>query len=201
MDNQQREATWIMRPFSWSQLSSFEWDREEWYQSYWIGIRSKPTKELLFGSMVDKKIQADPTFIPDLVRYPLLQHKMETVYNGIPLVGLPDAFHREERRLRDYKTGKALWTQKRADETGQLTFYSMLLYLTERIRPEELSLYIDWLPTKETGDFTIQFRDEPVVPVVFETKRTMRDVLEFGNRIQKTRELMLKYAYNHDRPL
>lgn len=180
------------RPVSWSFISSFEWSPEQWYESYVLGIR-QTSRQMEFGSYVDKRLQDDPDFLPEVVRYANLQHKMNANLGKIPLVGLTDAYRsnlnlgvKTVPAIRDYKTGVKEWTQKRADETGQLTMYCLLLWLTEKVRPEDVELYIDWLPTKEMGDFTIGFRDRKPKPVTFQTKRTMKQVLEFCQRIQKT---------------
>ncbi len=188
---------WKKRPFHWSQMSSFEYDPEQWYQEYYLGIKSKPNRELVFGKMIDDRIQDDPTFIPSLERYPIQQHSMSVMYNGIEVCGTADHFDRKGRRLKDDKTGKVAWTQQRANETGQLTMYLFLIFISEKIRPEEMRCFIDWLPTVDTGDFTIQFRDNPVKPISFETKRTMKDLIEFGKRINRTIKEMEKYARNH----
>lgn len=193
----EQKIPWKKRPFHWSQISSWEYDPEQWYQNYYLGIREEPNKEMLFGSMVDEKIQNDPTFIPTLERYPIQQHTMSVIYNGIQLNGTADHFDRKGRRLKDDKTGKKKWDQKRADETGQLTMYLLLLYISEKIRPEEMTCYIDWLPTIEAGDFSIQFRDNPPKPVSFETTRTMTDLLTFAAYINSVRKEMEAYAKSH----
>lgn len=186
------------RAMSWSMMSSFEWDPEQWYQSYILGIR-QTSKEMDFGSYVDKKIQSDPTFLPGLPRYEQMQYKMKAVYAGkIPLVGIPDGLNlKDKKELWDYKTGKAAWTKKRADDTGQLTFYLLLLFICHKHKPEEFECGIHWLPTREMGDFSIGFVeniDENIKS--FRTKRTMADLLEFCRRIEKTVKAMEDYVNN-----
>lgn len=186
-----------LRPLSWSAVSSFEYDPEQWFQTYIKGIRQQ-SKEMDFGSMVDKRLQEDAAFLPGVERYPILQHEMKAVLDKkIPLVGYADGFDRLGYRLKDDKTGKKAWDKKRADETGQLTFYCLLLWLTEKIKPENMQLAISWLPTKEMGDFTITFRDDPVVPFIFPTHRTMQDIIAFTTRIKRTVLAMQEYAKNH----
>jgi len=119
------------------------------------------------------------------------------MYNGIKLNGTADHFDRKGRRLKDDKTGKKEWTQKRADETGQLTMYLLLIYISEKIKPEEMTCYIDWLPTVENGDFTLTFRDNPPKPISFKTKRTMADLLQFASYIDSVRKEMAAYGKNY----
>lgn len=183
------------RPLSWSAISSFEYNPEQWYESYVLGKRQW-SKEMAFGSRIDKDIQSNPDFLPELPRYPLMQYKMNVVFNNIPLVGLPDGLDLDNFLLCDYKTGKVAWTQKKADETGQLTMYLLLIYITTKISPEKFRCFIHWLPTQDNGDFSISFHDT-LKPVTFETKRTMKDLLAFGVRIKKTLKMMEEYCQNH----
>lgn len=189
------------RPVSWSFISSFEWSPEQWYQTYVLGIRQS-SRQMEFGSYVDKRLQDDANFLPEVIRYQNLQHKMLAKLGKVPLIGLTDAMQLDHfgdwAKVRDYKTGVKAWTQQRADETGQLTMYCLLLWLTEKVRPEDVELYIDWLPTKEMGDYTIGFRDRKPKPVTFQTKRTMKQVLEFGERINRTLIAAEEYCKNHE---
>lgn len=183
------------RPLSWSAISSFEWSAEQWYDTYILGIK-QTSPEMTFGSYVDKQLQLDPTYLPHVPRYQHMQHKMNAVFDGIPLVGVPDGLDYEpEHKLSDYKTGKNPWTQSKADLTGQLTFYALLLFLTEGLRPEVWKIAIHWLPTAYQPDFTIGFRN-PTDPelITFTTTRSMVDILEFGKRIKDTYKLMQRYV-------
>lgn len=210
------------RPLSWSGMSAFEWRPSDWYLKYVVhgkctrddidkGTEAfcvvtmmidpncpvvKKTPELEFGSFVDKKIQYDSTFLPQLVRLPVLQHEMTGTFDGIPLLGYSDAFEElwQKYQLRDYKTGRKPWDQKRADETGQLTMYAFMLYLKHKLKPEWGDFYIDWMPT-HYKDGKIEFIKEGEI-ITFKTKRTMTQVLEFGTRIRKTWEAMEEYATN-----
>jgi hypothetical protein len=121
---------------------------------------------------------------------------MSVMFGTIPLVGIADGFDREGRKLLDYKTGKKPWDKKRADETGQLTMYCLLLYVSEKIKPEEMDLSIVWFPTQEHGDFSVSFV-EPIRVHTFPTKRTMRQVLAFGMKINKIYREMEEFVKAH----
>lgn len=228
------------RPFSWSAKSSFGWNPKQWYHKYVVhGLCTyadpikgtiamcvvvgfadpecpvvKKTIELAFGSMIDERIQNDLTFIPSLVRYPIMQHKMKATFNGIPLVGIIDTYQTlgqittgKKGRLknqfimpsiRDYKTGRNKWDQKRTDETGQLTFYTFLEYLNNKTRPEDVDLYIDWLPTHTVAG-KVEFLHDPVVPITFKTKRDMHSVLKFGEEINETWKKMQAFGEQQEK--
>ena len=44
------------KPISWSSISSFNYDKKQWYRSYVLGIKDPPSKEMEFGSYIGKKI-------------------------------------------------------------------------------------------------------------------------------------------------
>lgn len=187
------------RALSWSSISSFEWNKDQWWRKYIGKEIPEVTPELEFGSRIDKKLQDEPDFLPNMVRYNQLQFEMRCEFNGIPLVGIADTY--EERRietgppyaaLRDYKTGRKPWDKKRADETGQLTMYCLMLWLLYKVRPEDVELWIDWMPT-HIKDGKIEFIKEGDIRS-FRTKRTMKQVLEFGQRIVDTYAAMHEYC-------
>lgn len=189
------------RPLSWSAISAFEWNPSQWYKKYVLKELPEETPELRFGKMIDERIQKDPHFLPLLIRCPILQHEMRAVWNDIPLLGIADAYWPPSTRtkgalsIRDYKTGRKAWDQKRADETGQLTMYLFMLWLQDKtIKLDKAQLYIDWLPT-HIKDGEIAFI-EPVKIHTFKTQRSMTEVLKFGQRIQDTYAAMEQYATN-----
>src|SRR5689334_52062 len=123
------------RPLSWSAISSFEYSPHQWYRTYILGER-QTSKEMEFGKVIDQRFQDDPTFLPSIPRGEQLQMKFKATFSGIPLVGVPDIIALEkEPMIGDLKTGRKEWDQKRADETGQLTFYSLLVYLNYKLKP------------------------------------------------------------------
>lgn len=189
------DPTFKVRPLSWSAISSFEYDPAQWYRTYILNEKQS-SREMTFGSLIDKQFQDDDKFFPEIPRGEMLQHKMKAIFDGIHLVGVPDILSIKDKKfLADLKTGKKKWDKKRADETGQITFYLFLLFITKRIRPEEFECAIFWLPTVETKDFKIEMIKD-CKPVRIDTKRTMSDLLMFGKRIKDTVKKMQEYVDN-----
>lgn len=191
------DPTFKRRPLSPSNMASFLYNPATWYKSYFLGEKQH-SPEMEFGSWVDQIIQDDPSFIPSLPRYPMMQKEMKVVFNGIYLIGRFDGLDMDNFVLADYKTGVKAWDKKRVEESIQLLFYLLLIYITEKIPPEKITCKIHWLPTKktETGDFktSIVFRDNPPIPFTFETKFKMSDILKFGQKINETVKEMEKYV-------
>lgn len=184
------------RPLSWSQISCFEWNPEEWYRKYVLNEREEDTKEMVFGKELAKSIEDGKPLVP-VTTYSRVEHPFRVKFGDIELVGFADSFCDQTfRKLREYKTGKKEWTQKRADEHGQIDMYLLMNYITNKIPPEEVECHIDWIPTQENGDFTISFI-EPIKIHSFKTSRTMQQILAFGARIRRVHKEMENYANNH----
>ncbi len=185
------------RALSWSSISSFEYNKEQWFDSYILGKRQS-SPEMTFGKMVGDKLAKDPTYLPQVPRLNTFEHKFEVMFNKIPLIGYADSFCTiTNKKMKEYKTGVKPWTKKRADEHAQIDMYLLMHYITKKIKPEDVDCELIWLPTKkeETGDFkvTISFV-EPLIIQTFKTKRTMNDILIFGQRIKDRYKEMQEYV-------
>lgn len=210
MNKQERIPHWKKnRPLSWSAISSFMWNPEQWHDRYIMCLEQTPSKEMIFGKYVGEKLASDPFYLPEVERYDTFEYKLECKFQGIPLVGYIDSSLLDLIRHKEYKTGKKLWDKKRADSHGQITMYSLMIYLIHKIKPEDIEWHLVWLPTQDKpndqDDLATFLNSKPEIEFVdpfehhvFTTKRTMKDILEFGNTIKKTYKLMEEYANNHD---
>lgn len=181
------------RPLSWSAISSFEYDPEQWYRRYILDEKEPPNKEMVFGKMIGERLASDKNFLPQVDRHLTFEQKLEVRFGKIPMIGFMDTSHLPEKKFREFKTGKTAWTQKRVDEHGQIDMYLLMIYIAHRIKPEEMTVHLDWLKTVEHGDFTITLT-EPVELYTFKTKRTMAQLLKFGAHINRIVTEMEEYA-------
>ena len=184
------------RPFSWSQLSSWEYDKEQWYRKYVLRQQDPETPEMRFGKEFAKSVEdgvdSIPGFIAALQRKK--EHKFLVRFGKLRLVGFADAFCDETfLALDEIKTGKKAWTQKRVDSHGQFDMYLLMNWITNKIMPEQVRCRLWWIPTEERGDFTICFK-APVRVHSFETRRTMMQIVAFGSRINQAVKDMEAYC-------
>lgn len=190
----------LARPYSWSQHSQFrDWDKEDWYQSYVLGIKKPSNKKMDFGSVVGKRIEKDPTYIPQLPRGGTMEYGITIkLTKDIELIGYMDQYFEDTKHLHEYKTSSSTgWSQEKVHQHGQLTYYCLLLKLAHKIKPEDVKIYLHHLHTCEGGDFSIKFAS-PFTLNTYETKRTTKDALMLGAEIIKIRKEMLQYILNHD---
>lgn len=185
------------RPLSWSAISSFEYDPEQWYRKYVLGKEDPATKEMLFGSEIGRKLgEPNPNFMPQVKRYPIYEYELRFMFNTIPMIGFIDGWDPAIYSLGEYKTGKKAWTKKRANEHGQFDMYLLGLYQMHKIPPQGVILNLHWMPTQDNGDFTISLVNEKLC-FDFRTKRTMQQILQFGSRINRVYKEMDTYCKNH----
>lgn len=200
MNKKEQINKWKLRPVSWSQLSSWEWNKEEWYKKYILDEPYNGSPETEFGSRVGKKLETDPNYLPMIPRYKKMEHEFRVKMGDLTLVGFLDTFCTiTNKKIGENKTGVKKYDQKRVDEMGQLTMYCLLNYITNKIKPEDTDIFVAWMPTirKESGTFEVVIEFVPDIEKnikIFKTKRTMVDILKFAGYIKKTYKEMQKYA-------
>lgn len=202
MNKQAQLKKFRARPFSWSQFSSFrDYDKEEWYNNYILGIKAPPNARMTFGSLVGKRIEKDPSYIPQLPRN-IMEYEMTATlkdkHGDFSLIGYADSYNPETKELDEFKTSSPTgWTQKKVDFHDQLTYYALLLYLRDKVKPEHLTIRLHHMHTCEDGSFNITFC-KPFTLDTYTTKRTTRQVLMFASEILRVREEMELYILNHE---
>src|SRR6202000_2496265 len=104
----------------------------------------------------------------------------------INILGYLDAFQESPCNFLEFKTSSNTkrWTQKTAEDHGQMLFYFALIWLNYAIPPEKISARLVYIPCRENGGFEIELSDDPVQ--IFEVKKTSVDVLNFLNEIKDT---------------
>lgn len=193
------------RPLSWSSLSSWEWDKKQWAKKYLDGIDEVPGPELIFGKAFAESIENGSCKVQQLMSalQSKKEHEFSCTFGKIKLIGYGDAFCDKTFKILDeVKTGVKEWDQKRVDQHGQLTMYAFLNFIINKIKPEDMTFNLYWIPTVkkelENGDFggfdyQIDFK-KPITVNKFTTKRTLQDIIAFGAYIKKTHAEMLAYA-------
>lgn len=180
------------RPLSWSAISSFQYSKEQWYRKYIQGITDPANSAMKFGKEWGERIASDPSYMPEIPRHSVFEYKLEVALGGIPLIGYIDSYE-PHTHLLEYKShGKNGWTQKRVDEHGQIDMYVLMLHLLHGVQPKDLEIKLVAVQTQENGDFSISLSGTP--PVIFETKRTTKDILRFANIIKDTVSDMQSYS-------
>jgi len=183
------------RPLSFSQLSSWEWDKEQWYNSYILGIREPATPGMIAGNKFGDMIGTKEFPIPELQDIGTKEYKLEGNIDDIYMVGYADGYDPYKLILHENKTSDNLnrWNQKKVNEHGQLTMYLLLLYLSEKVKPEEVTVFLNFIPLERGGDMIYRL-PEPAVYHQFPTKRTGVQLLQYAQYIADTVKAMDEYV-------
>lgn len=178
---------------SWSSMNAFlMYDKNVWYDQYVLGKRMKPNPVMLGGIEVGERIVSDSSFLPFIPRPEIFEKELVGVLGDIKITGHIDGWSESVPGIDEYKTSSNpnRWTQDKVDEWGQITFYCLLVYIHYKIEPEKLRLRLFYIPMIEKGDFSLMQEGEPIM---FETKRTMVDILNFSALIKKTHKEMNEF--------
>ena len=116
---------------------------------------------------------------------------MKIEWEGLKLVGYADHFCPDMLELHENKTSpnKKRWTPKKVNEHKQLTMYAMLLNIQLGIEPEDITMYLNFIPTSIVG---INYQPLPNWRQ-FETRRTKEDVEAYKVYIIDTLKAMNDY--------
>jgi hypothetical protein len=187
IDKKLLKKTWLARPFSWSQLSAFQYNRKQWFERYILNEKSPDTEALRFGKQIGERLASDPKFLPEVPRLKVFEQGISTTLGGIKLISYFDSFEPEPLEFVEYKTSanEAKWTHQSANEHGQMTFYYLQLYLEYKAKPEDIPSRLVYIPCEADHDFKLVISPEPIQ--IFEVKKTMADILRFAGEIKATR--------------
>jgi len=190
---------WKERPVSWSQLNSWKYNKQQWFNSYILGERFEPNAGMIFGNVVGdtlglgRKKSMVPNLEKDLKGDK--EHKLVVKMNGNTLIGYCDHYCPEKLILNENKTSqnKLRWNQKAVDDHGQLTMYTLMIMLRDKVKPEDIEIWLNYVPVfnRPFGGMHIPDPDEFYR---YQTTRTSVQCLNFGAMIQKTLIEMEKYA-------
>ena len=189
------------RPLSYSQLSSFEYNKEDWYRRYIKGKKDPPNAAMMFGSLVGDSIGTDTSMVPLLIPPGVKEYELHAQMGDISIIGYADHFCPDTFELHENKTSNKLdrWDQRKTDEHPQLTMYALMLFLRDKIKPEHIDMQLNFIPVIAGGATMDKYRmPDPVVVHSFKTKRTTRDVLEYASYVVATVKLMEEYIQAHD---
>lgn len=184
-----------LRPLSWSSMSSFEYDPEQWYRKYVLNEQQSSNAGMDFGKVIGQQIADNPNFLKTVPRYDTFEKRLESTIDDVRLVGFLDSFHSKLKHFIEYKTSAntTKWTAKSAHEHGQVLFYLFLIWKNYGIPPEKIKVQLVYIPVKENNDFSMAL-DEKQKIQVFDVKHTTLDVLHFASRIKKTVSAMRAYC-------
>ncbi len=108
-------------------------------------------------------------------RVPILPNKGD----DIPLLALPDSAKKDYSAFLEYKTSTQKWTQKKADESGQITFYVTAIWLVTGEIPQDIQLVN--VPVAYQDDGRLAPTGELIT---IKTSRSLTDLIKMTKRMR-----------------
>jgi hypothetical protein len=183
------------RPLSYSQLSSFEYSPKEWHKRYNLKEPDPPNAAMLFGSRVGDSIATPDSLVPSLTPPGVKEYEMRANLGPIHIIGFADHYDPETLVLNENKTtdNPKKWNKKSVDAHGQMTMYALLLYLQNKTKPEDVTMYLNYIPVLVGNDFQYYLPTPPTYTAI-PTRRTTTDIMRYVQYIKDTVEAMEAYT-------
>lgn len=173
-------------------MTLFEMDPRKYADQYIYGKKQRITRNMAYGSLMADGLEAeeatgDPLLDLMMARIPkfeVMDKAFEVALpNGkevVPLLAKPDTCKADYSAFKEYKTSVRKWTQKMADESGQITFYATCMWLKTSQIPADIELVDVQVTYQEDGAL------QPTGDIWhFPTKRSMVDIIKMTSRMKK----------------
>ncbi len=146
-----------------SQKYLWENSKSQYRKRYYENQKLFVTKEMNFGTEFEANLLQTQT-------------EIKVDCDGVTLFGIMDFFSEGKKEVRDDKTGKKEWTQERVENSEDLKFYSLAVYLKYGWIPK---FKLDWYETaEENGEIVYTGRKES-----FGAQMTKEEVLAYKEEI------------------
>lgn len=199
MTQQDFYKRFIVRPLSYSQLSCWEYNKDEWYERYILNKKTPANSAMRAGTLIGDSIGTDKSLVPLLTPPGVKEYELRASLGNIHIVGFCDHYCPDTRILHENKTStsRLKWNQKSVDTHKQLDMYALMLFLTHDVLPDDLTIYLNYIPVIEGPDMRY-YLPNPVEHYTFETKRTAEQLVAMTQYIEKTVWDMCAYAIHRD---
>ena len=180
------------RPYiSFSQMTTFEMSPEKYADRYLYNKKQRVSRNMAYGSLLAEGLEneeatGDPLL--DLVmskipKFELMDIGFEAPLKDgketITLLAKPDTAKKDYSAFKEYKTSVRPWTQKMADDSGQVTFYATAMWLLTGKIPQDIELVC--VPVAYQSDGSLAPTGEVLrLP----TERSMLDIIKMTKRIK-----------------
>ena len=200
----------VIQYLSCSSMCTFEMSPEKFASKYLYGEKERITRNIHYGKLLADGMENDEAtgdplldlMASRLPKYDLAdkviesdggveiinphdgkKYKVPFLQDGkekIPLVAKPDSAKSDYTAFLEYKTSTRKWSQRMADDSGQITFYATAMWLATVKIPQDIELVNVPVAYQEDG------RLAPTGEMYrFPTRRSISDVIKMTGRMRK----------------
>lgn len=183
------------RPYlSWTQMSLLEASPSRYVEVYLGGAKIPINRGMALGKMMADGLENDEAtgdpildmVISTLPKFELMDKEVRATLKvgkeTVPLLAKPDTAKATYDAFKEYKTGPAgSWSQKKVDQSGQVTFYATTLYILTKKIPSDIEL-VHAITQIEEGTGRVFATGEIKR---YQTARHMTEILSMMTRMRK----------------
>ena len=181
------------RPYlSFSQMALFERSPELYADHYIYGKKQRISRNIAYGSLLAEGLEHDEAtgdplldlMAAKLPKFELMDKPVEAYLGDgrgvIHLLAKPDSAKADYSAFFEYKTSPRRWTQRMADESGQITFYATVIWLKTGKIPQDIELVEVEVAYGDGGKLA------PTGTIVrLPTERTVADIVKMTARMRR----------------
>ena len=173
-------------------MTLFEMSPQKYITQYIYQEKQRISRNMAYGSLMAESLEndessGDPVLDLMMARIPkfelrdvAFEAELKDGKKTITLLCKPDTMKKDMSAFKEDKTSTRAWTQKMADESGQITFYATGMWLRTGKIPQDIELICVVVRYNPDGSLT------PTGEMLrFRTKRSMVDIIKMTSRIKK----------------
>lgn len=173
-------------------MTLFEMNPRKYVDQYIYEKEQFVTKNMRYGTLMAEGLEndeatGDPVLDMVMARIPKFELRdkafevdLKDGKEVIRLLAKPDTMKADCSAFKEYKTSVRKWTQKMADESGQITFYATCMWLKTGKIPQDIELVDVQVGYEPDGSI------QPTGDIWhFKTERTMIDIIKMSARMKR----------------
>lgn len=172
-------------------MTMFEMSPEKYAQCYIYDQKMRPTKNMDYGTLMANGLELDEAtgdplldlMMSQIPKFELMDKPINTELKDgkevIHILAKPDTCKKDFTAFKEYKTSTRKWTQKMADDSGQISFYATAIWLKTGRIPQDIELVNVPVEYDPKGALT------PTGELIrLPTKRSMVDIIKMTTRMR-----------------
>lgn len=181
------------RPYlSFSQMTLFEMNPRKYVDQYIYKNKQRISRNMAYGTVMadaleNDELSGDPALDLMMMKIPKFELRDKAFEVDLPegkktirILCKPDTMKADMTAFKEYKSSTRAWTQKMADDSGQITFYATGMWLKTYKIPQDIELVCVVVKYNEDGSLT------PTGELVrYRTHRTLVDIIKMTSRMKR----------------
>lgn len=181
------------RPYlSFSQMTLFEMNPRKYVDQYIYKNKQRISRNMAYGTVMadaleNDELSGDPALDLMMMKIPKFELRDKAFEVDLPegkktirILCKPDTMKADMTAFKEYKSSTRAWTQKMADDSGQITFYATGMWLKTYKIPQDIELVCVVVKYNEDGSLT------PTGELVrYRTHRTLVDIIKMTGRMKR----------------